>query len=77
LGEVDECGGRSIGADGIANLELEYASLQGVVSIGKICILPFALSGEQVGEVGVVEELRSQAGISLKLNSASQPPRRT
>ena len=44
-------------ADSIANLELGDASLQRVGGIGKVCFVPLPLSGKQVGEVGVVEEL--------------------
>ena len=54
-----------MGADGIANLELGYASLEGIGGIGKVCFVPFALSGKEIGKVGVIEELRSRAGIFL------------
>ena len=54
-----------MGSYGIANLELGDASLQSVGGIGKISFVAFALSGKEIGEVGVVEEFRSRPGIFL------------
>jgi len=44
LGAVDEGGSRGMDPDGIANLELGYASLQPVCGIGKVCFVALALS---------------------------------
>jgi len=47
---------------GIADFDFGFTSLQPVVGIGKICLVAFALCGEEVGEVGVIEEFRCRLG---------------
>jgi hypothetical protein len=68
-GSVNECGSRDKGTDGIADFDFGYTSFQEVGGIGQVCLVAFALGGEEVGEVGVVEEFRSRAGIFFIANA--------
>ena len=63
-----------MGTDGIADFGFGDASLQSVGGIGKICLVPFALSGKQIGEVGVFEKLKFGPWIFLKSDAYLSRP---
>ena len=58
LGAVDEGGCRGMGPNGIADLDFGYASLERVGGVSQVGLVPFAVRGIFVGEVGIVEEFR-------------------
>ena len=69
LGAVDEGGCRGMGPNVIADLDFGYASLGRVGGIGKVGLVPFAVRGIFVGEVGIVEEFRFGPGVFLIANA--------
>jgi hypothetical protein len=54
-----------MGPNGIADFDFGYASLERVGGVGKVCLVPFAVCGKFVGEVGVVEKFKAGPGMFL------------
>ena len=63
-----------MGPNGIADFDFGDASLERVGSVGKVCLVPFAVCGIFVGEVGVVEKFKAGPGMFLIADACLNGP---